>query len=245
MPSAVTRILIGISGVIIAATWIYLVLTQPSSTDWTMLAESRSSTIALWGTVVAAILSLVAVLLRRPVQNFTYVLVALGLNIGLGHVISTSRLPLPLYLDSFGTVLVGAIVGPAIGMATGVLSALVWGTFNPAILPFAAVYAFIGIAAGLMGSWWRAGWWRIGIMGLVIGFVAALMSTPVASFIFGGKTGIGSETLVSLYQQLGFSTLNAVFLQSWTSDPIDKFVVFSVVWLAVSRWRAHKMVNRG
>ena len=130
-------------------------------------------------------------------------------------------------------VLVGALAGPAAGLVTGVLSALVWGTFNPTVIPFAAAYAFVGLAAGLLRRWWRGSWWRIALAALVIGFFTALLSAPVASFIFGGTAGTGTGLLVSFYRSLGFESLTAVFLQSWTSDPLDKLIVFSVIFAVI------------
>ena len=233
MSPTISRALLAISGIIIAATWLYLVLSQPTDSNWEALADSRSSTIALVGFVAPAVLALIAIIPRLPVRTLTLMPVALALNIVVGQVIGTMGLPLPLYFDSFGTVLVGALAGPAAGVVTGVLSALVWGTFNPTVIPFAAAYAFVGLAAGLLRRWWRGSWWRIALAALVVGFLTALLSAPVASFIFGGTAGTGTGLLVSFYRSLGFETLTAVFLQSWTSDPLDKLIVFSVIFAVI------------
>lgn len=230
---AVSRTLLILAGIIIAGTWLYLVGTQPTDSNWKSMADATSSTIALVGFLLPAILALIALVPRLPVRTLTLMPVALVINIVIGQVVGTMGLPLPLYLDSFGTVLVGALAGPGAGLVTGVLSALVWGTFNPTVVPFAAAYAFIGVAAGFLGRWWLGPWWRLGFMAVLIGFINALISAPIASFIFGGTAGTGTGLLVSFYKTLGFDTLEAVFLQSWTSDPLDKFLVFSVVWLVI------------
>jgi hypothetical protein len=81
---------------------------------------------------------------------------AIAINIAVGQIVQT--LKLPLYLDSIGTVLVGALLGPWIGLLTGALSNVIW-TFTglpnsgPAI-NFAYVAAVIGLIAGFAG---RAG----------------------------------------------------------------------------------------
>ncbi|MGP5660241.1 ECF transporter S component [Corynebacterium falsenii] len=229
----ITYTLLGLAVAIIVATWLTLVVWQPTDSNWESLADSRSSTIALIGFTVPAILALIAVVPRLPVRTLTLMPVALALNVILGQVVGTMALPLPLYLDSLGTVLVGALAGPWAGLVTGVLSALVWSTFNPTIIPFAAAYAFVGVCAGLLGKWWAGPWWRIALSALVIGFFTALISAPVASFIFGGTAGTGTGLLVSFYRSLGFDPMTAVFLQSWTSDPIDKLIVFSVIYLVI------------
>ncbi|HIW95751.1 MAG TPA: ECF transporter S component [Candidatus Corynebacterium gallistercoris] len=217
----------------IVATWLTLVIWQPTDSSWDSLADSRSSTIALIGFTVPAILALIAVIPRLPVRTLTLMPVALALNVILGQVVGTMGLPLPLYLDSLGTVLVGALAGPWAGLVTGVVSALVWSTFNPTIIPFAAAYAFVGVCAGLLRTWWIGPYWRIALSSVVVGFFTALLSAPVASFIFGGTAGTGTGLLVSFYRSLGFEPMTAVFLQSWTSDPLDKLIVFTVIYLVI------------
>ena len=120
--------LLGLAVLIIAATWLTLVISQPTDSNWESLADSRSSTIALVGFLVPAILALIAVVPQLPVRTLSLIPVALALNIITGQVIGTMGLPLPLYMDSIGTVLVGALAGPWAGLVTGVLSSLVWGT---------------------------------------------------------------------------------------------------------------------
>ncbi len=225
------NIIIGCAVAIISATWLTLVVWQPQDSQWNQLADSRSSTIALVGFCVPALMLLSVTLPKLPVRTLALMPVALALNIILGQVVGTMGLPLPLYIDSLGTVLVGALAGPAAGVTTGVLSALVWGTFNPTVVPFAAAYAFVGFSAGILGKNWTKSWWRIGASAAVIGFITALLSAPIASFIFGGTAGTGTGLLVSFYRSLGADPLFAVFLQSWTSDPLDKVIVFTVIWI--------------
>ncbi len=86
----------------------------------------------------------------------TLIPLAIAINIAGGQLIQTLRIP--LYLDSIGTVLVGALMGPWIGLITGALSNVIWtltGLPNsgPAI-NFAYVAAAIGLVAGFAG---RAG----------------------------------------------------------------------------------------
>lgn len=228
-----TYVLLGLAAIIIVATWLTLVIWQPSDSNYESLADSKSSTIALVGFIVPAILALIAVIPRLPVRTLALLPVALAINVILGHIIGNMGLPLPLYLDSIGTVLVGALAGPWAGLVTGVLSALVWGTFNPTVVGFAAAYAFVGVCAGLLGKWWTGAYWRIGLSALLIGFLTALLSAPIASFIFGGTAGTGTGLLVTAYRTLGFEPMTAVFLQSWTSDPLDKLIVFTIIYLVI------------
>ena len=56
--------------------------------------------------------------------TLTLMAVAIAINIAVGSLIYFLRLP--IYLDSIGTVLVGALAGPWAGALTGLLSNLIW-----------------------------------------------------------------------------------------------------------------------
>ncbi len=88
--------------------------------------------------------------------------IAIALNIILGQTVAVA-LKIPIYLDSIGTILVGALAGPIPGALTGLLANLLWtGVLPP---PFhsdiAAAFAVVGAVIGLMaGVFGRIGWLR-------------------------------------------------------------------------------------
>jgi hypothetical protein len=102
--------------------------------------------------------------ITRQFDTRTWVLIpiAIAFNIILGQAVGAA-LKIPIYLDSIGTILVGALAGPIPGALTGLLANLLW-TF---VLPppfhndysgaFAVVAAVIGLLAG---SYSRFGWLR-------------------------------------------------------------------------------------
>lgn len=91
--------------------------------------------------------------IKKDFTTMTWVLipVAIAINIAIGELVV--RLKLPVYLDSIGTVLVGALAGPWAGALTGALANLIWGIINPYSAPFFYVAAVIGFLAGLVGRW--------------------------------------------------------------------------------------------
>ena len=90
--------------------------------------------------------------IKKEFSTRTLVLIpiAIAINIAIGELVV--RLKLPVYLDSIGTVLVGALAGPWAGMVTGALANLIWGLFNPFAAPFFYVAAVIGLMAGFAGK---------------------------------------------------------------------------------------------
>ena len=144
---------------IVAATWIYLVLLRP--TDWHSVAGSTEALVTLSGYLIGAALLLAGTVPALPARTIAIIPVALVLNIVVGEIIGS--IGIPLYIDSVGTILVAALAGPIAGLATGTLSSVVWGLLNPAALPFAAVSAATGFLSGFVikkGAFTKV-WWVI------------------------------------------------------------------------------------
>ena len=228
--SAVQKALAGVGALFIAATWLFVVVARP--TDWSSVGASSQALITLGGYVTGAVLLLVATVPALPARLVSMIPVALVLNIVVGQIIGS--VGIPLYLDSTGTVLVAALAGPWAGIATGVLSSLVWSAFNPSVLPFAATSAAVG---GLAGVAIKHGALKniatVLLSGAVIGIVVGMLAAPVAAFVYGGTAGVGTGAVVLLLREMGNSLLQSVTLQSFISDPLDKALVMLLVWLVL------------
>jgi hypothetical protein len=70
--------------------------------------------------------------------------------------------------------------------------------------------------------------------GLVTGIVAAIVSAPIAAYVFGGVTGSGVDVLVVAFRNAGSSLYTATLQQGLLSDPLDKMITSFVVFLIVS-----------
>ncbi|WP_293770737.1 ECF transporter S component [uncultured Corynebacterium sp.] len=222
--------LVAAGALVVFATWIYLVLVRP--TDWESVAGSTEALITLVGYLLGAVLLLTGTLSALPARTIAIIPVALVLNIVVGEIIGS--IGVPLYIDSVGTVLVAALAGRIAGLATGTLSSVVWGLLNPAALPFAAVSAATGYLSGLAiekGAF--RSWWRVILSGAIIGIISGMLAAPVAAFVYGGTAGLGTGAVVSAFREAGNSLIASVTLQSFISDPLDKALVFLIVWAAV------------
>ncbi|MGY2747045.1 ECF transporter S component [Pseudarthrobacter sp. O4] len=214
----------------IAATYIFLVLTQPA--DIANGPASFSALVALGGFLLGAVLLIVAVLPVLPTSTVVLMPVALILNVVLGQLMGSTGLP--FYFDAIGTVLIAVLAGPAAGAATGALSSVVWSFFNPTVLPFAAGAALIGFLAGVAA---RSGLFRrfylAPVAGFITGILAGVVSAPIAAFVFGGTSGVGTGAIVSAFRAMGDTLLAAITKQALISDPMDKAIVFVIAALLV------------
>jgi type IV secretory pathway TrbD component len=114
------------------------------------------------------------------------------------------------------------------------LSVLAWADPVGLIIQLALA---IGAAAAV-GYWASRGnnarLFPVWIGGLTTGLVAAAMSAPISAGVFGGVTGSGQDLLVSLYRTLGLSVFQSAFAQGLTSDPLDKTISYTVVFLILA-----------
>ena len=56
-------------------------------------------------------------------------------------------------------------------------------------------------------------------------------TATIAAGVFGGVTGGGTDALVALYRTLGLSIFQSAFAQGLTSDPLDKTISYTIVYL--------------
>lgn len=226
------RLLIVTGALVVAATYLYLVIGQPA--EVAASSTSRAGLIAIAGYLVGALLIAAGSIHQLPTTTIAMVPVAIALNIVVGQLVAV--IGLPVYLDSIGTVLVSALAGPAAGVVTGILTNVIWGlTLSPIALPYAVVQVMIGLLAGTAA---RFGMFRriylAPLAGAVTGLVAAIISAPITAFVFGGATGGGTGAIVGAFQAMGQSLLAATTLQGLLSDPLDKAITFTVVALILA-----------
>ena len=100
------------------------------------------------------------------------------------------------------------------------------------LLAAIAVGALVGF---LVYTWARRGensrLFPVWIGGATTGLVAAMISAPIAAGVFGGVTGGGTDALVALFRTLGLSVFQSAFAQGLTSDPLDKTISYTIVFV--------------
>jgi energy-coupling factor transport system substrate-specific component len=93
----------------------------------------------------------------------------------------------------------------------------------------------------------RARLFPVWVGGLTTGIVAAAISAPIAAGVFGGVTGSGTDALVALFRTLGLNVFQSTFAQGLTSDPLDKTISYTIVFviLAALPLTVRTMFSRG
>ena len=166
-------------------------------------------------------------------QTWVLIPIAIAINIAIGQVVVL--LKLPVYLDSIGTVLVAALCGPWAGALTGALSNIIWGiAVDPNALPWWPVAFFIGYNAGRMAQWgFFKSWWKVVVTGFVVALTAAIVSTPIAVYLFGGITASGSSFITAYLLQTGQGIWSAVVSTSFLTEPVDKITTAMIAFAII------------
>ena len=166
-------------------------------------------------------------------QTWVLIPIAIGINIAVGQIVLV--LKLPVFLDSIGTVMVAALCGPWAGALTGALSNIIWGVaIDPGALPWWPVAAMIGYMAGRMAQWgFFKSWWKVVVTGFVVALTAAIVSTPIAVYLFGGITASGSSFITAYLLQTGQGIWSAVVSTSFLTEPVDKITTAMIAFAII------------
>ncbi|MDK2562560.1 ECF transporter S component [Romboutsia sedimentorum] len=165
----------------------------------------------------------------------TITLVGLGVALNIIGAFIALNLKLPIYLDSIGTIMIAALLGPKYAVITGVCGSLVSGmTFDIYSLYFAPVQISTGFFAGLM---YEKGFLkgRKTPLGVVIFTIpTSIISAMIAAYLFGGVTSSGSSYIVQILRVVGMPDVVSVFIVQIFTDYADKFVAVALVGLGVN-----------
>jgi len=160
--------------------------------------------------------------ISRQFDTRTIVLMplAIAFNIILGQAVA-SALKIPIYLDSIGTILVGALAGPIPGALTGLLSNLLWSYVVPPPLnsPIAGAFAIVAAIIGLLaGTYARLGWLR------------PRPDTPTQRLVVGGGIAIALIVIMAVLAYLGYTK----FMGNVNLTPSNDNTMFVILgWLAI------------
>ncbi len=141
-------------------------------------------------------------------------------------------LRLPVYLDSIGTVMAGAMLGPVYGMMPSLLSGLVLGmTIDIYSLYFAPAGMLVGLMSGLVWKMHLAEKRRMWLAAMLVAVPGTFVSSAICAVVFGGITSSGSMILVQLLARTPLGMTASIFLVQMVTDYADRLI--SIFFVAV------------
>ncbi|RGY95870.1 ECF transporter S component [Clostridium sp. AM58-1XD] len=139
-------------------------------------------------------------------------------------------LKLPVCLDSIGTLLAAALLGPWYGMAAAMGSAFLSGvTSDIYALYFMPAGMITGITAGLLFKTRLFKGRRTAVGTALLTLPGSLVGAVISAFVFGGVTSSGSSILVQLFCRLGCGLVASAFAVQIITDYADRFISAALV----------------
>lgn len=170
--------------------------------------------------------------------------VCIALNVGLNKMAMV--LQLPVFMDTVGTVLSGAMVPAGYSILVGIISNLIGGVVTHPSIPFYVGTQVVVSLMSILG--FRRGWFdtlpaAIGF-GLAIGIVTAIVSAPVTALVFGGVTEPGATALNAVLLAAGHDLWTSVLSGTLVVSSVDKVIAAVIVWGLLRRMPERLKVAR-
>lgn len=162
---------------------------------------------------------------NKKIDTSILTLIAFAISLNIVGALIALLLRFPIYMDSIGTIMIAALLGPRYAVITGVCGSLISGmTFDTYSLFYAPVQIFTGYLSGLM---FEKGWLKgkrtfLGVFIFVL--PTSILSAVITAFVFGGITSSGSSYIVQGLSALGVNKVVSAFITQIVTDYSDKFV---------------------
>jgi len=170
----------------------------------------------------------------KKFDKLTIFLIPIGIAVNFVGGQLAVLLKLPVYLDSIGTIVTGALCGVWPGVIVAVLTQLINSISLPTLLP----YGIIGIAFAFISSFFaRKGMFstfpKAIASGLIIALVSTCMAVPITAILYNGFVGTGASVIVTALMAAGWGVVPATFVSELSTEVMDKLIVLIICFFII------------
>lgn len=183
---------------------------------------------------------------KKKMDKLTLFLIPIGVAINFVGGQIAGNLGMPVYLDSIGTISVGALCGGFPGALVGLVSNLVNSISYPLTICYAPISILLGILAAVFS---KRGYFRhvakvIGVM-IVFGILAGGISAITTWLVYGFDFGVPPTSYISipLYKILHLPKFVCEFTASACIDIFDKSISI-IVMLGIFKAIPRRMLTK-
>jgi energy-coupling factor transport system substrate-specific component len=143
-------------------------------------------------------------------------------------------LKLPLYLDSIGTILVGATCGALPGALVGLLSNAINSITSPPTFAFAILNVLFGLLAGVLGRYGVfKSLWKTLLSAVGFAFIGGFGGALITIWVLGGAAVGGTGIVVGSLVAAGMPVNTANFVAQLPIDLVDKVPTVLIVYVII------------
>lgn len=177
-------------------------------------------------------------------NKLTIFLIPIGIAINVVGGQLAVLLKLPVFLDSIGTIVVGALCGAGPGVLVGLGCGLINAISLPTLLP----YTVIGMLFGAIGSFLAKKnmfdkFWKALINGVCIALVSTCIAVPITATLYGGFVGTGASVIVTTLMAAGWDVIPATFVSELSSELMDKIICLIIIFFVLKSMPARFVVK--
>jgi energy-coupling factor transport system substrate-specific component len=172
--------------------------------------------------------------LMKSYGRLTIFLIPIGVAVNFVGGQIALLLKLPLYLDSIGTILVGATCGALPGALVGLLSNAINSITSPPTFAFAILNVLFGLLAGLLGRYGVfKSLWKTLLSAIAFAFIGGFGGALITIWVLGGAAVGGTGIVVGSLVAAGMPVNTANFVAQLPIDLVDKvptvLIVFAII----------------
>ncbi|MET3289709.1 hypothetical protein EDM56_26260 [Brevibacillus fluminis] len=153
-------------------------------------------------------------------------------------------LKLPMYLDSIGTITIGALCGGVAGAIVGAITNLLISISNPTTMAYMILNIIFGLLAGFLAK--RGvlnSLWKTVIAGIVFGLIGGGLGSRITVWLFGGLGAGTTGAITGVLMQMGFSASMGALISELFADIIDKVPTLIIVYFILKSIPARTLVK--
>lgn len=177
-------------------------------------------------------------------DKLTIFLIPIGIAINVVGGQLAILLKLPLFLDSIGTFVVGALCGGIPGALVGLGCGLINAISLPTLLPYTIISVLFGALASFLAKKnMFSSFWKAIINGIVVAVISTCIAVPITATIYGGFVGTGASVIVTTLMAAGWDVMPATFVSELSTEMMDKLVCLIIIFFVLKSMPARFVVK--
>lgn len=164
--------------------------------------------------------------------KFSIFLIPIGIAINLIGGQLALLLKLPIFLDSIGTITVGALCGPIPGMIVGAVTNMGLSITNPQTLFYIGNNIIFGLLSGFLA---RRGFFsripKVLLTGIIFGIIGGTLGATISILFFDALGAGGTGVVTGALMNAGFPPVVAAYASELFADLTDKIPTVFIVYL--------------
>ncbi|QDW75180.1 hypothetical protein FND36_14725 [Lachnospiraceae bacterium KGMB03038] len=181
---------------------------------------------------------------KQKLNKLAIFLIPIGIAVNVVGGQLAVLLKLPVFLDSIGTFVVGALCGWGPGLLVGLGCGLINAISLPTLLPYTVIGMLFGVLANLMAKKGMfSAFWKAPLNGIMIGIISTCIAVPITATLYGGFVGTGASVIVTTLMAAGWDVVPATFVSELTSELTDKIICLIIIFFVLKAMPARFVVK--